>query len=280
MSDYLVASAFALFMWWMGTGLVLLLNNLPRRTYRWSTLIVSVAMIASLFGIASGSANASTSDALLAFTQALIVWAWLEISYFMGILTGPRKTPCPPAARGWNRFRMAVETSLYHELAVVLLGIVILLLTWDAPNRVAAGTYLTLWLMRWSAKLNLFFGVANINADWLPEKLRFLTSYMGHGPINFFFPVSVTLATGAAALMLATAMSTDDVFLRTEYMLVGSLLMLAVFEHWFLVLPLRDAALWTWALKLAGAGSRRGAKTPGGTGMKKVVWRRRTDGCA
>ncbi|MDJ0738578.1 MAG: putative photosynthetic complex assembly protein PuhE [Gammaproteobacteria bacterium] len=252
MSEYMTAFAFALFLWWFGTGLVLLLNHLPRRTHRWSVLIVGVTAVACLVGIGAGSSETTTVGALVAFSQALVVWAWLEISYFTGMLTGPRKSPCPASAQGWTRFRLALQTSLYHELAVVLLGLLIVYLTWDAANRVATGTFLTLWLMRWSAKLNLFFGVANVNADWLPERLRFLTTYMGRGPINLFFPLAVTLATALAVLLFAAAIVADAAFLRSAYTLVGSLLLFAVLEHWFMVLPLRDSTLWAWALKLAG----------------------------
>ncbi len=34
--------------------------------------------------------------------------------------------------------------------------------------------------------------------------------------------------------------------------LVATLLALAIIEHWFLVLPIEDAALWRWALGAKG----------------------------
>lgn len=194
---------------------------------------------------------------MLAFAEALIVWAWLEMSYFMGIITGPRKAPCPPEARGWSRFILGLQTSLYHELAVVALGVVIVFLSGDAPNQVAAGTYLTLWVMRWSAKLNLFFGVPNVNTEWFPQPLRFLSSYMRNRPMNLFFPFSVTLATGVGVWLVGNAIMTTDAFERTSYALIGALLSLAILEHWFMVLPLRDSALWDWALRLAGQTQRK-----------------------
>lgn len=279
MGDLVASFGFALLMWWLSTGFILFLNHLHPATYRWSLSIASLLVIGALLGIASGSDDTSRFAAVVAFAQALIVWAWLEMSYFMGVITGPRKSACPPGTHGWPRFFLALKTSLYHELAVIALGLSILTLTWNGDNRVAAGTFATLWLMRWSAKLNLFFGVPNVNIEWFPEPLRFLHSYMRKRAINLFFPFSVTVATGLVAWLIGNAVATSDVFIRTSYALIGSLMALAVVEHWFLVLPLRDSALWDWALRLAGQTTGRNmASDPGGPPSKSLkrslVWQR------
>jgi putative photosynthetic complex assembly protein 2 len=252
MADFVAAFGFALLMWWLSTGFILFLNHLHPSTYRRSLTVVTLLAIAALIGIAAGSADTTKLAALLAFAQALVVWAWLEMSYFMGLVTGPRKAACPVDARGWTRFYLALQTSLYHELAVIGGGAVIIATTWNAANQVAAGTFLTLWLMRWSAKLNLFLGVPNVNTEWFPQPLRFLCTYMPVKAMNLLFPFTVSAATLVTAWLFLLAAGTPDGFLRTAFALVGSLLALAVLEHWFLVLPLRDSLLWNWALRLAG----------------------------
>ena len=252
MTDFVAASGFALLMWWLSTGFILFLNHLHRATYRWSLLVVSLMVIGALIGIRSGSVQTTQGAAMLGFAQALIVWAWLEMSYFMGLVTGPRKQPCPADVRGWTRFQLALKTSLYHELAVIGAGALIVILTWNGPNQVAAGTFLTLWLMRWSAKLNLFLGVPNANTEWFPQPLQFLSTYMPVRPMNLLFPFAVSAATIVVAWLFIEAAAAIEPFGRTAYSLVGSLLALAVLEHWFLVLPLRDSLLWNWALRLAG----------------------------
>ena len=257
MPQYLLDLVFAMFAWWFGTGVVLYLNQLPERTYRWSLSAATLVMLASLYGLTQSAQDASSRGALLAFTQALLVWAWMEMSYFTGALTGPDNSPCPEGARGWQRFRMALRTSLYHEMAVAAAGVLIILLTLDAPNPVGAWTYTTLWLMRWSAKLNLFFGVANVHDEWFPQRLAYLSSYIRRQPMNLFFPLSVCAGTIAATWMFSAA-DTSDSFRMTSHVLVGTLLALGTLEHWFLVLPLRDSLLWQWALKAA-----RRAKQPG-----------------
>ena len=265
MPAYAVDLVFAMFAWWFGTGVVLYLIQLPARTYRWSVCGATIVMLWSLYGLSQSAQDASSRGALLAFTQALLVWAWMEMSYFTGALTGPGHSPCPAGVRGWQRFRLALRTSLYHEFAVAGGGILIFLITADTPNPVGACTYTTLWLMRWSAKLNLFLGVANVHDEWFPQRLAYLSSYIRRQPMNLFFPLSVCAGTIAATWMFSAA-DTADSFRMTGHVLVGTLLALGTLEHWFLVLPLRDSLLWQWALKAA-----RRARHPGHEGPDKTT---------
>jgi putative photosynthetic complex assembly protein 2 len=242
-----------MFCWWFGTGLVLFLNQLPARTYRWSLSVATAGLVAALYGLGNSRDDASSSGALIAFTEALVVWAWMEMSYFMGLLTGPDKSSCPAGATGWRRFRLALRTSIHHELAVAAAGLLIVWITWDAPNQIGTWTYATLWLMRWSAKLNLFLGVANVHDEWFPPHLSYLSTYIPRKPMNLLFPFSVGAGTIAATLTFgAAAADSADALTTTGNVLVGTLLALGTLEHWFLVLPLRDSLLWQWALKAAG----------------------------
>ena len=44
-----------------------------------------------------------------------------------------------------------------------------------------------------------------------------------------------------------------DPFQITAYALVSSLLILAILEHWFMVLPLPTEKLWAWGMRNTGA---------------------------
>ena len=262
MSSYALAIGYALFLWWISTGVVLYLNGLPPRTYRVS-LIASSALMLVLFGLLYLiRERADLLGAYLGFTGGVLIWGWLEMVYFMGLVTGPRKTACPPGCRGWQRFRLALATSIHHELLLLAVAGVIIALAWGATNQVGAWTFVILWLMRWSAKLNLFLGVPNLNEDWLPEHVRFITSYLRKRPMNLLFPVSVSIATVIMSLLVEAALDQPPAsFGGVALMLAATLLALAVLEHWFLVLPLADGALWSWfpsARDRSGSGSGRG----------------------
>lgn len=248
MSDMLWATGLALLSWWFSTGVILYLNHLPRSSHRWSLCGATAIMLFCLFQLSAVSADPTPMGAAVGFFLALMVWGWLEMSYLMGFVTGPRSAPCPEGTTGWRRFHLAVQTSLYHELAVVAAAASIVALTWDQPNQVATETFMVLWLMRWSAKLNIFLGVVNYNSEWLPEHLQYLSSYTRRRSMNLLFPLSVGLGTITATALITHGLHATDAFSRGGNMLVGTLLALAVLEHWFLVLPLRDSALWQWAL--------------------------------
>ena len=48
MLDLALAAGFAVFAWWFSTGLVLLLDGLPKRSFRWSLLVSSLIALAAL----------------------------------------------------------------------------------------------------------------------------------------------------------------------------------------------------------------------------------------
>ncbi|AFL74347.1 putative photosynthetic complex assembly protein PuhE [Thiocystis violascens] len=249
MSDFGFPILYALGLWWFSTGVVLYLDNLPGRTFRWTMLGGAAVLAIAIFGLFASSISTSTAMNYLAFTCGLVIWGVLEMSYFTGYATGPRKTPCPEGCTQWKRFRLAIMTSLYHELAIMTTGLLLIAISWGEPNQVGTWTFVVLWLMRWSAKLNLFLGVPNLNESWLPEHLRYLKTYMAKRGMNLLFPVSVTLPTILVVLIVLRVSAPDaDGSAAVGLTLVATLLALAILEHWLLVLPLPDEALWAWAL--------------------------------
>ena len=50
-------------------------------------------------------------------------------------------------------------------------------------NRYGLWTFLVLWIMRQSAKLNLFFGVPNLGEQYLPAHLQEALSYFEASPL-------------------------------------------------------------------------------------------------
>lgn len=247
------AVCYALFLWWFSTGVILYLDRLPRATYRWSLLGSSLVCFASMAAAVMVAQRADVLGAYIGFTSGVLMWGWLEMTYFMDAITGPRKAPCPPESPRSRRFWLALQTSLYHELAILAFGILLFVLSWNQANQTAAWTFAVLWWMRWSAKLNLFLGVPNLNEDWLPDHLRFLTSYLTKRPMNLLFPVSVTVATVVMSLLVEHALDFPPAsFSSQAAVLAATLLALAILEHWFLVLPVPDAVLWDWVFEPNG----------------------------
>lgn len=249
MADHGVPFLAAVLLWWSSTGAIIALCALPRRTFVWSLLAATGVAALALWGLVHSAWSDSRSGAYLAFACAIALWGWLEMAFLMGFVTGPRTTPCPTGASGWRRFRFALEALLYHELTIAASALLVVILSWGAPNQTGTLTFLVLLVMRISAKLNIFFGVPNLTDEFMPERLAYLKTYFRKANSNAFFPISISVATAAAFFLAARAIGAEATEAEAAgFTLVFTLLVLAIVEHGFMVMPLRDAALWRWAV--------------------------------
>jgi putative photosynthetic complex assembly protein 2 len=250
MSDWMTPALFALGLWWFATGAILYLDGLPRRTFRHSLLAASVLMVAALFALNHSAADQSVAMTYCSFTSALIVWGWLEMTFLMGFITGPRKQGCPEGCGGPAHFWHATEAIIHHELSILVAAIAIAAITWGDPNQTGTWTFMLLWGMRLSAKLNLHFGVRNFSEEFLPPHLSYLKSFFRRRRMNLLFPFSVTAGTIVTALLVQQIGAAGSSEATTVcFTLLATMSGLAVIEHWFMVLPLPFNALWKWGLK-------------------------------
>jgi putative photosynthetic complex assembly protein 2 len=249
MIEYVLPILYATFVWWSSTVLIIYLDGLPRHTFRWSMLGATALLILSLYWLKVSSSDTSLTGLYIAFTSGLFAWGWQEISFYMGYVTGPRKQPCPEGCSGFAHFRHAVEVSLYHELAIIAAAAAVFALTRNGPNQLGAWTFLVLWWMHQSAKINVFLGVRNINEEYIPDHLEFLKRFLSKKPLNLAFPVFVTATTVITAwLVQKAAAASANPFEASGYTFLATLMALALLEHWLLVLPVPTRALWGWGL--------------------------------
>jgi putative photosynthetic complex assembly protein 2 len=248
--DYVWPALVAIAVWWLGTGLVMMLDSLPRATHRYTVGIASVVALGALACIAKSVHNTGAEGAYGAFVCAVLVWAWHELTFLTGWLTGPRRSSY--SEHGQTRLSQAVQVILWHELALVVMGGVLLALSWGAPNQVALWTFVLLWVMRLSAKLNLFLGVRNWGESFLPPHLVYLASYFRRRSMNGLWPLSVLGAAAVTVWLVQQSMAAQG-GAQVGGLLLACLLALAVLEHLMMVLPLPPEALWRWAQRRAVA---------------------------
>ncbi|MEM8791379.1 MAG: putative photosynthetic complex assembly protein PuhE [Pseudomonadota bacterium] len=237
----------AIAVWWISTGIVLIIDRRARGGLSVPPSF-GVAALAVLLGLAAWSAEVEGVLGVYAgFVAGIAVWGWHEIAFLSGRITGPDPRPCPPGARGWRRFQAAVGVILWHEMALAVTALAIYVICRGGENMLGLWTFNILWVMRLSAKINVFLGVPNMTLDLLPKHMDYLKSYFRVRPMNWLFPISVTAGTIAAAWLGHGAFvpGAGEAAIASSALLAG-LTALAVLEHWFLVLPIRDAALWHW----------------------------------
>lgn len=235
--------------WWFSTGAILYLDGLPRSTFRWSFGAATLVGLAALWGLQVTADETSVAGAYLAVLSALLVWGWNEMAFLFGYITGANREPCDPALRGWARFARATRAILHHELALLASLAAIAALTWDGANPFGPATFALLFAMRLSTKLNIFFGVPNTTVEFLPAHLTYLKTYFRQRPMNLLFPLSVTAATLLSAWLVHRIALAGDPFLMTGFVLLATLAVLGLIEHWFLVVPLPVGDLWAWGLR-------------------------------
>jgi putative photosynthetic complex assembly protein 2 len=253
MSQYAFPALHGMLIWWVSTCLILFLDGLPRSTFRWSMAGATGVLGVALYGLMVSASDTTVSGAYIAFTCGVLIWGWLEISFYMGYVTGPRTHHCDAGCGGWRHFGHAIQASLYHEIAVLVLAAAVVALTWGKPNQFGLSTFVVLWWMHQSARLNVFLGVSNLNAEYLPAHLDHIKSFLTRKPMNLLFPVSVSASTICAVLLFQRAVAAGaDAFSAHGYALVATMMVLAILEHWFLVLPLSAMRLWNgmwqWSL--------------------------------
>jgi putative photosynthetic complex assembly protein 2 len=240
---------FALALWWFSTGAILWLVRRSRVGVAAGLIATGVLAVAAVAGLAVVAEDTSAVGAYVGFTCALAIWGWHELAFLTGAVTGPRRTPCPPGAAGWSRFRAASETLIHHEVALALTAVILVAVSWNAANPVGAVTFLVLFALRLSTKLNIFLGVANLPTTFLPEPLAYLQSYFRRRRMNALFPVSLALAGLLSALLARAAVAPGaSAGESVGYALLFGLSALGLIEHLFLMLPSPDRALWGWAL--------------------------------
>ena len=249
MTAYLWPILFALFVWWFSTGAIIYLDGLPVRTFKWSMLGATAILGAGFYGLWASAGDTTLHGAYIAFAAALAVWAWHEISFYMGYVTGPRQHACSEGCSGWAHLGHALQVSLWHELAILVSFGIVVALTWGQENQIGLWTFVILWWMHESARLNVVLGVRNVNAHFLPPHLAYLKSFLNQKPMNLLFPFSVTISTVICAVLGTEAVLATDPFEQAGYTFLATMMALAIIEHWFLVLPVPAEAMWNWSMK-------------------------------
>ena len=250
----ITAVLYSTFLWWFSTGVIFYLNARPSRTFRLSMLVGSALLVGAVYGFWVSASMQTVAGAYIAFSCGLLIWGWHTMSYYMGVITGPQRESCPENCSGLERFLLAIGTSLYHEIAIIATAIGLAWITWNEPNTIGLWTFVLLWGMHVSAKLNVFLGVRNLNVEFIPKRLRYLSTFFKEKPMNLLFPISVTAGTIITVALIQQASAADaGTMAAAGYVLMATLMALAVIEHWFMILPIPAEALWKWSIKPSGS---------------------------
>lgn len=248
MTSLILPFVFVTLLWFFSTGAIVWLNKLPRDTHPASITAATPLAGAAVCGLLVSLTDTGPAGAYLAFACALVLWGWHEMSFLMGFVNGPRRTPCPEGVRGWARFRASTQTVIHHEVAIAATLLALTIVSWGQPNALGAQTFALLFALRLSTKLNIFLGVANLSDDMMPGHLAYLKSYFRTRRMNGLFPISLAASLALAGWLGGQAMNAGpENGAGAGYAMLLALTLLGIAEHILMMIPLRDSALWQWA---------------------------------
>lgn len=252
MTNPWIAGLIAVFIWWFSTGILLwrvrYADNAGGDAHFRSVILGLPMLFGGVVGLHFSLNDTSIIGTYSGFLSALAIWGWIELAFLSGAITGPNQRICPPHAPLRDRFARAVGTIAYHEALLIIALLLITYVSAGSPNHFALLTFAVLFFARISAKLNLFLGVPRINVEFLPRPLAHLPSHFRQSRISGFFPIAVTALTFAAGYWLEHAISAPTEARQIGFILLAALTLLALLEHWFMVLPLPDQKLWRWMM--------------------------------
>lgn len=258
-SGHIVPFIVTVMIWFIATGLIAWADNRAQATFLKSLIIGCAAGITGLIAILFAAQSVSIVAVYVSFVGALMVWAWHEIGFLTGAAAGPRRQSAEPGVRGIERFTQASATVIHHEVALALTALMLISLSWNAPNQIGATVFVLLFGLRLSSKLNLFVGVPNSSTEMLPPHLDYLKSYFGRNRLTPMLLLSIAailaVAGWFASLAIAAPAGSAEMVGAS---LLTALCLLGALEHLFLALPFRDGMLWGWALP-NGTGNRTAA---------------------
>ena len=110
MVEHLLPAAFAMLLWWAGTGVILVLDGL-RRGFQWTARRNAAAGRWPVWP--SRARRVSARLHYIAFTCAILVWAWIEVTFLTGMLATPepRRRARATGARSGRRSRRSCGTA-------------------------------------------------------------------------------------------------------------------------------------------------------------------------
>ena len=247
---FIIPFASAVLVWWVGT---ILLLAVTRKLY--VSKIIGVMFVSAIlmqlgfFGLYYFSLHPVGSYAAYgSFLSTILIWVWLESSFLVGWVTGPRKVSCSPNLRGFERAKQAFQAVLHHEIHIVVLALGIFLVTKGTENYVGFYAFLILWGMRTSSKLNLFFGVRNLYINFLPDKIAYLSTYFRQQSCNALFPFLFALAFTINLLFWNNAFMSLGTSQYVGNILLATLMTLGVLEHILMVVPFNCNRIWRFGL--------------------------------
>lgn len=236
--------------WWVATGLIIAMqaNSVTRVA---GIVVASVLAVVGILEMRAVRDDRTAAGVRRSFLGGAMLWAWVSAAFYGGFITGIHPTGPVAVAPSWAAVPPAIAATLVSDAAALLLIIVGIIMGRGAANRTGLWSLILFWGVQQLAKLNVFFGVENPAANFLPPHLAYLRQFFGPAVNSPFLWGSITfmIAMTLIALDRARRASTED--RREGSAIYAAILGLAVLELVVLSVPFEQTP-WDSFLRARG----------------------------
>ncbi|MEY4608221.1 MAG: hypothetical protein RL625_438 [Gemmatimonadota bacterium] len=236
--------------WWVATGLIIAMQANPVTRFA-GLLIATVLAVVGTVEMRAVRDDRSARGIRRSFLGGAMLWAWVSASFYGGYITGIHPAGPVAAAPSWAAVPPAIAATLVSDAAAIVLILVGFVMDRDAPNRTGLWSLILFWGVQQLAKLNVFFGVENPAANFLPPHLAYLHQFFGP-PVNSPFLLgSIVLTISLTAWAIRSARRNPSEGDRQAAAIYATILGLAVLELIVLGIPLQQTP-WDSFLRARG----------------------------
>ncbi|MEJ2541569.1 MAG: putative photosynthetic complex assembly protein PuhE [Gemmatimonadota bacterium] len=230
--------------WWVGTGAVFVAARGGAVRRRWSFGLATAMGAVALAALPTLAGRTDLGGILLALLAGFTLWAWVELSFYTGYVTGPSRALPPAGATLGVRFRHALAACLWHELTIPALGMVIWALAGSGEHLWSLWIYLTFWVLHEVARINVLVGVPHPFAELLPDHLDHLKPYLEPRRPGWLLPATLAAHVLALTVLVSASMGAVGTPALLGWAAVSALVALGWIEHLVLLLPIPLERLW------------------------------------
>lgn len=232
-----VAASLALVVgfWWAATGLTLAMQQHRAASDVSVTVTTLLAALGCSMVIASRD-RTTVRGVRSAFLGSALLWWWCTTLFYAGIgVDIPEAVTGAPGS--FELARQAILATLVPDLLGVVTLIFVGVCVRNSANRAAFGTFAIFFGTLQTAKLNIFSGVRNSGADWLPPHLAGLTRFFGPPHNSALLPVTLLLLLAICIGLARGYRRATSPYRQHAHAMLTVLMALAFVEHVFLGLP-------------------------------------------
>ncbi len=223
------AMGLVIIFWWVATGVIIALqrNDATRLA---GIVIATVLAVVGVLEIHATRFDDTPAGVRRSFLGGAVLWAWVSAAFYGGFLTGIHPAGPVAPAPSWAAVAPAIAATLVNDAATVVLLVLGAFMSRGTPNRTGLWALLLFWSVQQVAKLNVFFGVANPAANFLPPHLGYLRQFFGPEVNSPFLAVSLVSVTAVAGWIAWSARRATVPARREAAALFATILGLAVLE--------------------------------------------------